>query len=211
MVLPDQVELANGEEQELNLHEARCKTFKWVPDVLDEDPDDTEGRPSSSTTTTTPKEAAPPSVPSSNSFQVGPPKDAKEDNAKDKTSSADNNATSDTTAAPFRWQEIGVGPLKLLQDDESNPPKYRLVQRRESTPNGPATKVLLNLPIYRESKASLKQGQENYLSFCTIGPDGVTETYLWKFKEVAHARQFSRALQGVLVFAKSCFGTATAT
>jgi Myb-like DNA-binding domain len=70
MVLPDEVVLlANGEEQELNLHEARCKTFKLVPDVADDDPDDTEGQTSS--TMTTPKETAPPSVPSSNSFQVG--------------------------------------------------------------------------------------------------------------------------------------------
>ena len=215
MVLPDQVELANGEEQELNLHEARCKTYKWVPDVADDDADDNDGQTSSSTTT--PKEAAPPSVPSSNSFQVGQAKEAtqkqKEEDTNDKASgpaakSLSDTSNLDTTAASFRWQEIGVGPLKLLQDDESNPPKYRLVQRRESTPNGPATKVLLNLPIYRESKASLKQGQENYLSFCTIGPEGVTETYLWKFKEVAQARHFCRALEGVLVFAKSCFGTA---
>jgi NUP50 (Nucleoporin 50 kDa)/RanBP1 domain len=244
LVLPEHVELANGEEQELNLHEARCKTFKWV-----EADETTSATTSSSTTTTTATTASSnnssneednkpssstttlvtSSIPSSKEFsQLGaalrnggdvPTETAQgnlgdNDDPNNTTTTEASVATTATTTPPpatsFRWQELGVGPMKLLQDDEAHPPKFRLVQRRESTPNGSATKVLLNLPIYKESKASLKVGQENYLSFCTIGPLGKTETYLWKFKEVAEAKHFYHALQGISIHAKSCFVGAVA-
>lgn len=97
--------------------------------------------------------------------------------------------------------------MKLLQK-KNEPEKLRLVQRRESTPNGPATKVLLNLNVWKESKVALKQGQENYLSFITVGgEEAATETYLWKFKEVQQAQIFALHLKRALRQAKSCFAS----
>eukprot|EP00978_Attheya_sp_CCMP212_P038736 scaffold195042_cov70-Attheya_sp.AAC.1 len=39
------------------------------------------------------------------------------------------------------WREVGIGPLRILQNEQKS---RRVVQRRETTPGGPGTKLILN-------------------------------------------------------------------
>jgi hypothetical protein len=55
----------------------------------------------------------------------------------------------------FRWMKLGIGPVKILRS-KSNPERLRLVQRRESFKNGPATKVILNVPLWKESSIQVR-------------------------------------------------------
>mmetsp|Transcript_2098 Transcript_2098/g.3011 ORF Transcript_2098/g.3011 Transcript_2098/m.3011 type:complete len:512 (+) Transcript_2098:341-1876(+) len=61
-----------------------------------------------------------------------------------------NSATSTTaTALKMEWKEVGIGPLKILVSN-SNKNTARIVQRRESTPGGPGTKLILNVMLREE-------------------------------------------------------------
>lgn len=243
LVLPDQVNLSTGEEDEINIHESRCKSFQWVVVEKEITPeakssDSTSPVDSATASSDTLETTAIPSVKPSESFQIknspaGKQKTDKENG--DVDTDADTNQENGETAATtteaslastnkppssqiaatttsasstnpqYRWKELGTGPMKLLQS-QRDPERVRLVQRRESTPNGNATKVILNLHVWKESRAQLKnKGQENYLSFTTLDENGDTSTYLWKFKQVHEARMFLAHLQDVLPVAKSCF------
>lgn len=101
--------------------------------------------------------------------------DRKEDNHDDNN---ENTATETSSAATleqdltvFSWKETGTGPLRILQQRQL-PPKdveqnsrntsTRVVQRRESTPGGQGTKVILNIPIRRETVVH-RQGDKHVM------------------------------------------------
>ncbi len=64
--------------------------------------------------------------------------------------SSENDQNSATTAAlKMEWKEVGIGPLKILISC-SNKTTARIVQRRESTPGGPGTKLILNVMLRHE-------------------------------------------------------------
>jgi hypothetical protein len=195
VTLPEHVELKTGEEDELNLHEVRCKSFKWV---LEEAKDNSEDDKDPSQAS-----AANPSVkPSSNFQNVKKDQDKTEKSSSSPTVPTDGTATFAGDKDNHRWQELGVGPLKVLQSrDFAN--KIRLVQRRESTPNGSAHKVILNVPLWKE--ATCKKTSEKNLTLITVGSSGEGETYAFKFKEIIHAAAFFTHLQEIIHEAKSCF------
>lgn len=51
-------------------------------------------------------------------------------------------------AAKKDWKEVGIGPLRVLTDGEHT----RIVQRRENTPGGQGTRLILNVPLRKECR-----------------------------------------------------------
>ncbi|GMH96248.1 hypothetical protein TrST_g8452 [Triparma strigata] len=112
------------------------------------------------------------------------------------------------------WKEMGIGPIRVLQPPSSSSTTHvRLVQRRETTPGGQGTKVLLNCTISTcELDSSLFEAPSNSTSpnsgkifkpegkFCRVGApvqDGdevVFETYLLKFKSEGDREIFTNVV-----------------
>jgi len=55
-------------------------------------------------------------------------------------------SATDASSSAMDWKEVGIGPLRVLTDDTHT----RIVQRRENTPGGQGTKLILNLPLKDE-------------------------------------------------------------
>lgn len=79
------------------------------------------------------------------------------------------------------WKEVGIGPLRLLKTttnaaNDSSPKKvdkslsstYRLVQRRECTPGGLGTKLILNVTIGKDVPCTISRQAEKYLRLATV-------------------------------------------
>jgi hypothetical protein len=180
MTLPENVELTTGEEDEMKMHEVRCKSFKWVVEE-----EEVEESPKAKETN--------PSVKPSSNF---------ENKNQEFEKSSDDKTYEEKKGPQHRWQELGIGPIKILRSCD-HPDKFRLVQRRESTANGPAHKVILNVPLWKES--TCKKTSETHLSVTTVGASGEGETYALKFKENSQAASFSECTTDVCAEAKSCF------
>jgi hypothetical protein len=182
MTLPENVELTTGEEDEMKMHEVRCKSFKWV---VEEEKEEVDESPKAQETN--------PSVKPSSNF---------ENKNQESEKSSDDKPSEEKKGPQHRWQELGIGPIKILRSCD-HPDKFRLVQRRESTANGPAHKVILNVPLWKES--TCKKTSEKHLSVTTVGASGEGETYALKFKEASQAASFIECATDVCAEAKSCF------
>jgi hypothetical protein len=216
--LPEQVQLTTGEEDEEVIHDGRCKSFHWVLKPIEEET-------SSNTPGTTSETKANPSVKPSTVFQavISTSKSNKEEipNKKDDSNvkkdedaeimfakddkeyspSIDKKVEKEISEQDFKWQELGVGPMKILSS-ASTEGKYRLVQRRESTPNGSATKVILNVPLWKES--TVNRTASKYLTLKTL-VDGKVESYSFRFKDSSDASYFLYFLSECIPNAKSAF------
>lgn len=89
---------------------------------------------------------------------------------------SDNEQKSATsTALKMDWKEVGIGPLKILVScsDKNN---ARIVQRRESTPGGPGTKLILNVML-REECVVEKRGDKfvKLAAFEVIEDEDITQ------------------------------------
>lgn len=95
------------------------------------------------------------------------------------------------------WKEVGIGPVRILHNPTTK--QYRVVQRRESTPGGAGTKLILNVNIARKtcvvSKASLDN--EKHIVLRMIQSDGI-QCYLFKFKLVGDANEFLEKMDDLL-------------
>lgn len=100
---------------------------------------------------------------------------------KDESDKAQSSSQTSTGQEHHRWQELGVGPMKILKST-TQPDRLRLVQRRESTKNGPATKVILNVPLWKETTC-VRDTQEQNFSRLNTFENGKVCTYLFKFQE----------------------------
>lgn len=128
------------------------------------------------------------------------PKDTKESIVSNAIGNKSSDEQSETEQ--YRWQEIGIGPMKLLQSTK-NPDRFRLVQRRESSKNGPATKLILNIPLWKESKCERNKDQL-YLNLKTFD-GGKLCTYLFKFKDSKQAGTFEYFIADNITQARKCF------
>jgi hypothetical protein len=72
--------------------------------------------------------------------------------------STDSNANIATAAASLKdsgkmdWKEVGIGPLRVLTHQKH----ARIVQRRENTPGGQGTKLILNVTLRDECQVERK-------------------------------------------------------
>lgn len=78
-----------------------------------------------------------------------------------------------TDSMNYSWHEVGTGPLKVLQtkqtddDDDAVVSHSRLVQRRESSPGGPATIVILNLRLLSAEHTTIETPSEKHVKVAT--------------------------------------------
>jgi len=220
--LPEKVELKTGEEDEEEIHSGRCKSFEWV---VEDNSAKTEGDSANGN-----KNKTNLSVKSSTQFQTAISTTSSKDNgddtdqkdeakvadsatdaAQEKDADAAASASKDSEASvKYRWMELGIGPVKILRS-KSNPERLRVVQRRESSKMGPATKVILNVPLWRESTCERDRQAQQYLRLKTM-KEGKMCQYSLKFKENADAGYFHHHLTDQLPLARQCFtGEAAAT
>ena len=196
--LPDNVELTTGEEEEKVIHEGRCKSFIWVLDDKDETKDGSAGGHDDVTDAAG---KANPSVKPSTEFHaaitnITKSEDSSSNNSTDKVDESDDKKDKDDTTTTengvaaaaaeqkqpeHRWQELGIGPMKILRSTVQ-PDRLRLVQRRESSKMGKATKVILNVPLWKESTCERDRQAQQYLRLKTF-KNGKVCSYSLKFKE----------------------------
>jgi hypothetical protein len=207
--LPDHVDLKTGEEDEVNVLELRGKSFKWVLEDesagADKKSSDGDSGDADATKSSSEAAAAHPSVAPSSAFDKTKPTDSTGDSDK-KSDSKAGDITSGTSEPQHKWTELGIGPIKLLEKpgETATTKRVRLVQRRESSPNGPATKVILNIPVWKES--TCKKNADKHVSVTTITETGAAETYLFKFKLPEEALQFRAKVTSAIETAKSVVG-----
>jgi uncharacterized protein (DUF1810 family)/O-acetyl-ADP-ribose deacetylase (regulator of RNase III) len=161
--LPAEVKVTTGEEDEHNLFEARVKVFKLVLSTAEDDKE----------TPTKQVKVAAPCVPASSSSFTKPKPDDTNLDGKPKLG--------------MKWQDIGVGPLKLL---EGGPNKLRLVQRYQGkNPGDRPTRVLLNHPFWKESKVMKTDFKYLQLDLLVPTEDKTLKkiTYSIKFTQEADA------------------------
>jgi hypothetical protein len=220
--LPEKVELKTGEEDEEEIHSGRCKSFEWV---VEDNSGGAEGDSANGN-----KNKTNLSVKSSTQFQTAISTTSSKDHGDDteekdeaKVAESAIDATqekdADTAASvskdsgasvKYRWMELGIGPVKILRS-KSNPERLRVVQRRESSKMGPATKVILNVPLWRESTCERDRQAQQYLRLKTM-KEGKMCQYSLRFKENVDAGYFHHHLTDQLPLARQCFtGEAAAT
>jgi trimeric autotransporter adhesin len=112
-----------------------------------------------------------------------------------------------------KWIEVGCGPIRVLQrrqqqqeeeDNDhgsdapasSNKSSCRLVQRRESTPGGNATIVILNVRLTTVTIQATTS--EVHVQIVTVASTNIPETYLFKFKHFNEAKRFKNCLQQIV-------------
>lgn len=120
--------IINGEENEETILSIRAKLFKLskVEQTITSSASETPIEP-----TTCGIQMA---------TKIGADKNQKETNQNKKE------YTHDGPAIVMDWKEVGIGPLRILKDDKH----VRIVQRRENTPGGQGTKLILNVRLREE-------------------------------------------------------------
>jgi len=128
------------------------------------------------------------------------------ENKDDSTTEKDNSSaisSSSSKSQKHRWQELGIGPMKILRSTKK-PDRFRLVQRRESSKNGKATKVILNVPLWKESTCERDRQAQQYLRLKTF-ENGKVCTYSFQFKENTDAGFFQHFMTDHIPDARECF------
>ena len=162
--------LTNGEEGFECIFQTRAKLFKRSP--VEEKKSIETGNTSGAT------QSVPPSTSTSIGSQSVPSSSetkSTEEKVSDKSESDNTTQTTEKeaqTSTKMDWKEVGIGPLRILQsksvdnvddktkntgddktENKENTPevgmhRLRVVQRRESTPGGTGTKLILNLNLH---------------------------------------------------------------
>jgi hypothetical protein len=223
VMLPEEVELRNGEEEEECVVEFRAKSHILV-DVEE-------------TKASEPERPSAPSVPPSSSTapaarptsEAGEATDesksaADESNAEDKKETKEGDTTTssekegmvsndkeeskeaaqtngDEKKSQKEWRELGIGPLRILKKDKCH---TRVVQRRETQPGGAGTKLIVNVPLPKECTVAL-QG-EKYVRLTTIEPSGKAAIFLLKVKTSKEAQELRDVLEKEIDKAASFVG-----
>lgn len=90
------------------------------------------------------------------------------------------------------WKEVGIGPLKVLSSKANGCTTHRIVQRRESTPGGPGTKLILNV-VLKESVQVGKSGEK----FVTLGVMEVVSPGTNKEEEGGKEQEAKESVQAI--------------
>ena len=209
-VLPEDVEVTNGEEGEELVFEMRSKSFQLVAEE-EADKKKLEEITKPATMSVPPSSAtAPTAAVTDDDNKEG--EDKKEDEqkkdkngdeedeqpaevAKEGESNKDETGE-DKPKKTQRWSELGKGPLRVLKKGN----KARVVQRRENAAGGQGTKLLLNTVLNKDSK--LTAPSDKHVQLVTVGNNGTAISYLFKVRNPTDAKQLEGALQQVIDDAK---------
>ena len=140
--------ILNGEEDEKIIYTIRAKLYKLQKINTTNDNTNTEITSTATTATTGIQCATKVGNDTNNNTNGGKEKDHNQQNKVD-------------------WKEVGIGPLRILvssssststtsssnnnnDDEKDQTSTARIVQRRESTPGGPGTKLILNVLLRKE-------------------------------------------------------------
>lgn len=148
--LPPETEEANGEENEKCILQLRAKLYSLVDHSTS-------------------------SQSAQSSQQQENDKDQDDNNANNGKNSeiSTSKIEQHQSIANRSWKEVGIGPVRILQQrrpqqdleeksQSETTTNTRIVQRRESTPGGMGTKLILNIPIRRETVVH-RQGDKHIL------------------------------------------------
>ena len=134
MLLPQATEpISNGEENEKTVYTIRAKVYKLQNNTF------SSASATNNATTTT-------STATSTVVKTGI-------QCATKVGNDSNTQSPQEEKAKVNWKEVGIGPLKILTSNNTataSPITARIVQRRESTPGGPGTKLILNIMLKKE-------------------------------------------------------------
>lgn len=136
--------LTNGEENEDTIISLRVKLFKLVKkDTL---PTNQLSTPRASSST------------SKSGKKVGIEMATKIGEV-DTGVSANTSTNSAEGSSKMDWKEVGIGPLRVLTDSKN----ARIVQRRENTPGGQGTKLILNVRLGSEVGTSVERMGDKFV------------------------------------------------
>jgi hypothetical protein len=125
-------EIKNGEENEESILSLRAKLFKLTKVVV---------------TSNVPAEASSPTQAKVGGIQMATKVGVQMDE-NEKTQNQESTTDSTSDHKKIDWKEVGIGPLRILTDDKH----VRIVQRRETTPGGQGTKLILNIRLREECR-----------------------------------------------------------
>jgi len=178
----------NGEEGEECLLQLRCKLYKLAPKVTDNTP-------------STGLESAKSAGEEKATVEVA----KEEEEKKEKETALD-------------WREVGIGPVRILKstkkvEGENEEEKgntittTRVVQRRETTPGGPGTKLILNVNLRKET--SVNRQSDKFIQLATVESEKTPVTYLFKLKTIDESDQFLSSIKQGIAAAGSNADTPT--
>jgi NUP50 (Nucleoporin 50 kDa) len=195
--LPETYQIQSGEEDEVCALEVRVRT--WRKDT---------GTAATDASTTAPALVAPPahaSVPPSTATNFGATSDATTGMAATDTSTTvESSDDAMPKPAPVKLTEVGKGPLRILRrrngnGSSSSSNSTRVVQRQELSPNGAATKVILNVRLYPGSTTFYVAPESNvHVRLVTVNQHNAPESYTFKFVGAADAATFVSTLNEIL-------------
>jgi NUP50 (Nucleoporin 50 kDa) len=230
-VFPENVNLKTGEEGERILYEGRCKSYAQVPvedknddnddnnNVGDDDHKAEKINPSVKPSTTFQAISKTPSSDEAdtetadnddkNAAEKKPAsKEEGEEEAKDDSKPKPNAGKIAASASGgWRWQEKGIGPIKILQDEE-HPDKFRVVHRQEGFKDGPGHALLLNRSLWKESTCTHMDDAHTHKTCLIKGPKegGGVELFSFKFGDSTKCGMFVMKVNEVISKARSAFG-----
>jgi hypothetical protein len=212
LVLPHDYVVQSGEEHEDILYESRAKAYRWGIPTTEASAAAVVNKPEA------------PSVPPSEMLlaaqeekteetTVPPPTDATQPHDDDDNNTTEEPTTSTTTTTSssnttrLQWIEVGVGPVRVLQqrssldnDNNNNHTTFgRLVQRRQPDPKEKATKLLVNCNLGRESTCHVLG--DSHVQIATMGHTCLQ--FLFKFPSPTQAQDFQATVQRVVDSSKS--------
>eukprot|EP00554_Chaetoceros_debilis_P000815 CAMPEP_0194095296 /NCGR_PEP_ID=MMETSP0149-20130528/56756_1 /TAXON_ID=122233 /ORGANISM="Chaetoceros debilis, Strain MM31A-1" /LENGTH=501 /DNA_ID=CAMNT_0038781237 /DNA_START=61 /DNA_END=1567 /DNA_ORIENTATION=+ len=181
----------NGEENEEVILTVRAKLYKFTKEKAStkklqeaDEKDDAENENGSANANTENKNG--------NIKQVGMAMATKigvDVGSSDNKSGTDNSAKSTTgTGASSKdnsaatWKEVGIGPLRILKAATSTSStttekddNVRIVQRRENTPGGQGTKLILNIRLGPDSGSVVQKKDDKYVRLLCFEIDDGTD------------------------------------
>ena len=150
--------MKNGEENEETIITLRAKLFKLTRKAA-VDESKLESQPGS-------EEGAMKAVGIQMATKVGQDAKGVKDHSEDKTNGSGNANANDASGGregtKMDWKEVGIGPLRVLTDDKHT----RIVQRRENTPGGQGTKLILNIPL--KDECSVEKKGDKFVRFAAF-------------------------------------------
>ena len=207
-VLPDDVEVTNGEEGESLVHEVRAKTFELVDEeefmatnVSDGPiPASNSIPPSSGSGPTLEKDYEPKAV-----EKNGTKKHADESKEEAIDAEESKKPSEETTKEPTptagtvkKWREVGIGPLRVLKKEHA-----RIVQRRETAPGSLGTKLMVNIQLHQE--CTVTRPSEKHVQLGAI-MNGKPASFLFKVKNALEGQALQDLFQREIEEAASCVG-----
>jgi len=96
--------------------------------------------------------------------------------------------------AEKEWKEVGTGPVRVLQH-LSEKGQYRIVQRRETSPGGAGTKLILNVKVTPTETHVERHGEKHIRLTTIVAEEKATGTFLFKVKTVVEAEELIEAIR----------------